>query len=322
MPIHLLPGAAPPTRRDFLALGGASLLGVAGTAPGKNEPNVGNVPGAKQSQFDGDAPARNKADWYAWAADTHIAADAKAIIRNQNMAQNLRAVAADILGQPDAPRGVFIDGDLALKNGQAGDYRTLLDLTEPLRAAKLPLHLALGNHDDRAHFRQVLAAEPPLDADVLDKHASIVEGPGPRFIVLDSLDKVDVTPGLLGDRQRAWLARTLDAEPETPTILFVHHNLSHHDGALTDTEALLKLIRPRRQVKAVVYGHSHRWERAEDEGLHLINLPAVGYPFAADQPIGWCKFSPTDVGAELELKSIRSDRSKHGERVPLRWRSA
>jgi Icc protein len=300
MPIHLLPtpegrDAAAPSRRDFLAglaLGGASL------ALGRPAPA---------------ASRRDETGWYALVADTHIAADPAARTRGQTMADNLRAVVADILvlAREDAPRGVFIDGDLALKQGQPGDYRTFLTLIEPLRRAGLPIHLALGNHDDRDSFREILGALAPPETAVVARHVSIVQGPGARFVVLDSLDRPDVTPGVLGEAQRAWLARQLDDRPDATTILLVHHNLDAASrSALTDTEALLEVIRPRRQVKAVVFGHTHVWDARDDAGLHLINLPAVGYPFAANQPIGWCQFRPSPEGGELTLRTIGGDRAR------------
>ncbi len=254
-------------------------------------------------------------------SDTHIAADPKELQRGQVMAENLRAVVLDILAQPERPVGIFVDGDLALKDGKPGDYKTFLDLTEPIRKAGIPLHLTLGNHDDRAHFRAALRDAAPVESEVVDKQASVVAGANLRFLVLDSLDRVNETPGLLGDRQLQWLARRLDAAPEIPSVLLVHHNLSQLPGALTDTVAFLNVIRPRRQVKAVFYGHSHRWENAEDAGIHLVNLPAVAYPFAANQPLGWCRFRPSADGAEVELRCVGGDRSKDRQTVALRWRS-
>jgi Icc protein len=303
MPVHLLPSQhARLTRREALAGLGLLGLGLALERPCRAE----------------DAPP-----WYALVSDIHIAADPTAKNREQVMADNLKAVVADILAQPSPPRGVVIDGDLALKNGQEGDYRTMLGLLDPLRGAGLPLHLALGNHDDRAHFRAVLHEKPPADPVVIDKHVSIVEGPGLRLVVLDSLDAVDVTPGLLGERQLGWLKRTLDDQPKEPALLFVHHNLSDRPGALTDTPAFLDVIRPRKQVKAVFYGHSHRWTNETDpSGIHLVNLPAVAYPFSNDQPLGWVAFRPAERGCELELRCVGGDRAKDRQRLNLSWRDA
>jgi 3',5'-cyclic-AMP phosphodiesterase len=302
MPFFLLPSSRGVTRREFLSgLAGATAAGV-----------------MAQGSF---AATSNAPPWYALISDTHIAADANAVARGQCMAENLRAVVADVVDQEPSPLGAIIDGDLALADGQSGDYRTFLKILDPLRRANIPLYLGLGNHDDRAHFRDVFGMKPPEDTDVVDKHVGILEGPSTRIVILDSLTQANVTPGLLGDRQRRWLAQALDADKRTPTWIFVHHNLSATEpNALTDTEAFLAVIQPRRQVKAVVYGHTHQWARREQDGLQIINLPAVAYPFTNDQPLGWCRMTPTTDGAELQLRCVGGVRKDDKQVVSLRWR--
>lgn len=318
MPLQLLPSGIPlpralegpqdrpsSTRREFLAglaAGGAALALGASTRARAEDGSSG---------------------WYALVSDVHIAADPSTRTRGQVMADNLRAVVADILASDSPPRGVLIDGDLALKDGQDGDYRTLVSLLEPLRKARLPIHMALGNHDDRGNFRDVLRDAIPAETQVVDKQVAAVEGTGPRLLVLDSLDRVNSTPGKLGRAQVDWLARELDAKPDTPALIFVHHNPAREQGpGLTDTAALLEVVRPRRQAKALVFGHTHVWDVHQEDGLYLINLPAVAYPFAAIQPLGWCRFRPEPDGGELELRSIGGNRAADHQRVSLRWRKA
>lgn len=235
------------------------------------------------------------------------------------MADNLRSVAAEILAQPERPRGVLIVGDLAFRDGQPGDYRTFVDLIEPLRSAGVPLHLTLGNHDDRDHFRTALE---PHDSAVVGKQVSLIDEPDVRFVLLDSLDRVNVTPGLLGQSQLRWLGDQLDAAPQKSTIVAVHHNLAHASGALQDTDALLAELRPRRQVKGIIFGHTHVWDVKEQDGVHTINLPASAYPFAPDQPLGWCRLQLAQEGAELSLHCLGGDRRHDRQRLPLRWRPA
>jgi 3',5'-cyclic AMP phosphodiesterase CpdA len=303
MPIHLLPTDDDPTsRRAFLTrvvAGGAAL----------------SITFAKQGLGVGSSP------WFAWMADTHIAADASAKSRGQVMAENLKAAIADVLAQADRPAGVLIDGDLALNDGQVGDYRTLIDLLAPLREAQLPIHLSLGNHEDRDHFREVLKTDALTAKDVSDKHVGLVDHGAMRLLLLDSLQRPNYTPGKLGEDQIAWLGRVLDSGPTKPTVLFVHHNLAADGSALTDHSALLALAQPRRQVKAIVYGHTHRWEREDREGLHLLNLPAVAYPFANDQPLGWVRAQANAEGLVLRLHCVGGDRKKDREQITLKWRS-
>ena len=237
------------------------------------------------------------------------------------MADNLRAVVADILRADDPPRGVVIDGDLAFHHGEPGDYRTVLGLVEPLRRQALPVHMTLGNHDDRPNLRAAIARQDGDDPG--DKVVSTVSGPGVRFVLLDSQNGVNVTAGKLGPEQLSWLANDLDAHPETPAVIVVHHNINaHSESALRNTEAFLNVLRPRRQAKAVVFGHTHVWNVRAIDGIHMINLPAIGYRFLPKQPLGWVVFRPEPDGAEIELRCIGGDRRQDGRRASLRWRSA
>ena len=239
------------------------------------------------------------------------------------MADNLRAVVADILAADAAPRAVLIDGDLALQKGQDDDYRTVVKLLDPLRKAKLPIHLGLGNHDDRANFREMLHEVVPTESKVVDKQVDAIAGQGLRFLMLDSLDQVNSTPGKLGGAQLDWLAKALDAHPETPALVVLHHNpVPINTPGLLDTEALLEILRPRRQAKGVVFGHTHVWNVRQVDDLYMINLPAVAYSFAATEPLGWCRFRPEPDGGQLELRCIGGNREAHGQRIDLRWRKA
>ncbi|MEO6810567.1 MAG: metallophosphoesterase [Isosphaeraceae bacterium] len=297
-PVHL-------SRRDFLAgvaLGGAALASGCSRQPGSR----GNAGG-----------------WYAWMSDVHLATDPKVKVHGQVMADNLRAVIDDVLGADDPPRGLVINGDLAYRDGQPSDYRTLLNAVEPLRHGGIPLHLALGNHDDRDHFRAALGDPVESDPSGLTQCVGEVEGPGIRMLLLDSLNGTRAVGGQLGEAQRAWLAARLDAHPETPTVVFVHHNLNAQwVSALHDTDALLDVLRPRRQAKAVVFGHTHVFNARRLGDLHAINLPAVGYRFSPKQPLGWCLFRPGPDGGELELRCVSGNRRQHRRRIDLRWRSA
>src|SRR5262245_1607623 len=104
-------------------------------------------------------------------ADTHIAADRAVATRHVNMAYHPPAVGKELPAPPERPAAALVNGDCALKNGQAGDYATLADLLKPVRAAGLPLHLTLGNHDHRDHF--LAAFEPKSERPVVSRHVAV-----------------------------------------------------------------------------------------------------------------------------------------------------
>ncbi len=261
----------------------------------------------------------NPAGWFAFLSDPHIAADSSTVLHGQNMATNLRGVIGEILRADDSPRGVLINGDLALTDGQVGDYRTFLELVEPLRKSGVTLHATLGNHDDRQNCQ---AALPGQEDRGLDRRVGVVEHDDLRLILLDSLDKPNVTRGELGQAQREWLANALDARPDVPALIFVHHHLdATTQAALNDTTELVELLKTKRQAKAVLVGHAHVWSQTEIDGLHVINLPAIGYKFARKEPLGWCIFRPNAKGGELELRSAGAKQDRQGDRVSLVWRA-
>src|SRR5258707_420648 len=83
----------------------------------------------------------------------------KSKIGETNRWKNLQQVCSEVLALPTRPAAVFINGDCAFHQGLPGDYLTVVEGLAPLRAAQLPIHLALGNHDHRDHFWQVLPGD-------------------------------------------------------------------------------------------------------------------------------------------------------------------
>jgi hypothetical protein len=71
----------------------------------------------------------------------------------------------------------------------------------------------------------------------------------------------------------------------------------------------------------VVFGHTHVWNVRPVDGLYLVNLPAVGYRFQPNQPLGWCQFRPLADGCELQLRTIGGDQRKDGWMTRLAWRT-
>jgi 3',5'-cyclic-AMP phosphodiesterase len=262
-----------------------------------------------------------------WAllSDIHIAADPNTVHSNVNMSRNLHRVAKEVVAWPRPVSGVLINGDLAFKSGETADYAAILGLLRPMRERGLPIHLALGNHDHREHFWATLPQEKSADASLPERQTAIVRTPYANWFVLDSLIATLETPGRLGDAQRAWLVRALDENADKPALVAIHH---HPDlggakgGPLEDTAALLEILRPRRQVKAWFFGHTHRWGVFQDEsGLCLVNFPPVAYLFEEGRPNGWVHATLLPDGARLELRCLDRARKDHGQVVDLAWRA-
>ena len=302
MPLHL----PPLTRRDFLRRSIAATAGLL------------TLPALRAAGADPDR--------WALLSDTHIAADPATISREVNMADHLRATLAEVRALTTPPAGVFVNGDCSLLRGLAEDYTEFAGHFAPIREAGLPIHLTLGNHDDREVFWTALQNAKPAAPPLASKHVSVVEGARANWFLLDSLDVTNQTPGRLGDEQRDWLAKALDAKANKPALVMVHHNpvsgVPEKKSALLDADDLLALLAPRRHVKALFFGHTHTWHITEQAGLHLVNLPAVAYPFKPEEVTGWVDLQLRDGGASLKLNAHDTQHKAHGKVTELAWRAA
>jgi 3',5'-cyclic AMP phosphodiesterase CpdA len=249
-------------------------------------------------------------------SDTHIPADRVNGHRGFNPWGNLRRIVPNVA--LSRPQGVILNGDAARLEGKPGDYEELKALLEPA-ASVAPVYIGLGNHDDRKNFLQTFTAPAGARQPVDAKHVFVLEHDAVRIVMLDSLLYVNQTAGLLGRNQRQWLLDYLPRHADRPLVLFVHHTLKDGDGDLLDADRLFEILRPHRHVRAIFYGHSHVWEISERQHLKLINLPAVGYNFRDQDPVGWvdARFDP--AGVQLTLHAIAGNLAQDRQVVRLRW---
>ena len=90
---------------------------------------------------------------------------------------------------------------------------------------------------------------------------------------------------------------------------------------LKDTIPFLEVIRPRNQVKAYIFGHTHHWSVEQDSsGIHFINLPPVSYVFREGEPSGWVRATLNKSGMKLELRCVDQYHKAHGQTFDLAWR--
>ncbi len=262
------------------------------------------------------------ANRFALIADTHIHANRAHIEFDSNMADNFGQCLGEILAIRPRPAAAIVAGDCAAATGQPGDYVVLKELLEPARRAGLPVHLALGNHDNRKNLRAAFSdGQTDNQRPVPDRNTKIISSPHANWFLLDSLDRTGpgAWGGVLGKPQLDWLAKALDAHADKPAIVIVHHNLGKGPG-LKDSDMLCKVILPRKQVKAYFHGHHHRWQLGKREEIHIINLPALGFTWAKNQPLGWVDVQLHSDGATLTMHSLDNKHPTHGQKTQLTWR--
>jgi hypothetical protein len=101
----------------------------------------------------------------------------------------------------------------------------------------------------------------------------------------------------------------------------VHHNPDpDDDNGLVDSDRLFEIVRPATRIKAILFGHTHAWKHNKQNGVHLVNLPAVGYNFKDSEPVGWTDAQFAASGAKLRLHAIAGNRQSDGQVLDLSWR--
>jgi len=302
MPIHL----TTLSRRRFLQTAGASVL-LCGRATQAFE--TGDV----------------ESDLIYLLNDTHIGEKHPP---DSPVPSHLRQVVTELVNRPKKPACVLINGDLALKDGQPGDYQHFAKLIRPLQKAGIDTHLTLGNHDHREVFYEILTEQRPEKPPVESRHIAVVETQHANFFLLDSLQKTMVTPGTIGKSQLEWLTSALDSLKSKPAIIVTHHNPRlggdplHFPGGLIDSQELWEIIGPRKWVKAYIHGHIHDRSYAEHQGIHILNTPATSYVAdSTKSTTGWTTARLTANGVKLTTHTNDAQHPWNGESKTLTWRS-
>ncbi|MEM7698036.1 MAG: metallophosphoesterase [Verrucomicrobiota bacterium] len=268
--------------------------------------------------------AADQAEHYALLADTHIDADPDLVANGAALAPNLTRVITEILeANKSRPiSGVIINGDCALNDGQLGDYETLTKLLKPLQIAGIPVHLTMGNHDDRYNMGQVMKERQPDTPLVQQKHVSIIESAFANWFLLDTLEVVNRVTGALGAEQVTWLDAALAARSDKPALLIGHHYLQADPNAETitgirDTALFRQILTKHRHVRAYISGHSHRWEVSDSAAGRpsFISLPPTAYVFDPKRPNGWVLASFDAAGLQLRLSTLDENHPEQGEKA-------
>jgi len=218
------------------------------------------------------------APWYfIQLSDTHLVADTRQESYGVNTYTTLSRAITQINRLDPPPAFVIFTGDL-INDDDPQSYRVLKGLTDQLA---VPTYFALGNHDLRQPFRQVLLGEQTPTAAPYYYTFDVYQY---RFMVLDSLVAGEVG-GALDARQLAWLEMTLAAAPSRPTVVFVHHPpvptgidwLDVH--AIANGPELLEVFARHTQVRRVFFGHVHMALHITARGVQCTSVPSTCYQF-------------------------------------------
>jgi len=176
---------------------------------------------------------------------------------------------------------VVASGDLS-EDGSPRSYQRLRAALDPWAAAHhARVVYSMGNHDDRASFRQVLGNGHGTAADgsehgPVDAVSTIGEW---RIVTLDS-SVPGAGYGELGTDQLEWLARVLATPAPGGTVLVMHHPPVPAATALLQAlelynpEDLVDIVRGS-DVRAILSGHYHHTVRDAFAGVPVVITPGI-----------------------------------------------
>lgn len=198
-------------------------------------------------------------------SDIHLGA---ANTRGRDPLALLEQAVSDIGRDHRDADAIVLLGDLT-DSGRAGDYA---DLKAVLGRVDLPVHMTLGNHDDRAAFGAVFGRSGfACTSPVIAGHACHL---------IDTLDPGKVGGSLDGGRLAALDAAL--AQAAQPGFVFMHHPpirtfVPAFDAeGLADRAALASLLaRHRGRLLGLFFGHCHLPLSGTVAGVPALCVPSL-----------------------------------------------
>ena len=191
-------------------------------------------------------------------SDLHVTAPGQLLLGRIDTAAALARCVDHIMRLPVVPDALVVSGDL-VNEGTAEEYALL----RRLLALTMPIYLMPGNHDHADTLRAAFPDHGYLS--VAGKLQYAVSMQGLRLIMLDTVVAGE-EGGMLGAPQLQWLEDLLVADPEQPSLIFMHHppfatgirymDEIALDGA--DAEKLGALASRYRCIRRISCGHVHR----------------------------------------------------------------
>jgi 3',5'-cyclic AMP phosphodiesterase CpdA len=210
--------------------------------------------------------------------DTHLVAPGRSLYGTDPAWRLRQAIDAINAEHPDAAFTI-VTGDLA----HWGESEAYGALAEELARLRMPVHLAIGNHDDRAAF---VRAFPQLPTSAGGWVQYAFEAGGLHHIVLDT-NEPGVSWGVFCPLRARWLADELARRPDRPVHLYLHHppcpvGIPAMDRiSLLDVQPLREvLLAHRERIRHLFFGHLHRPIAGSWLGMPLSTVRATNHQVA------------------------------------------
>jgi Icc protein len=169
----------------------------------------------------------------------------------------------------------ILAGDLT-DIGDAASYARLADHTASL---PMPLHMTLGNHDDRGAFAAQFGQDKLSETGYADR--IIDDESGYRIIMLDTLI-ADTDAGDLAPVQLEFLQNALDTAHDRPVIIVMHHNPAPFGVPmdfirLGNAEEFAAIAQSHPDIRQVITGHVHKSTAGSFRGLPFTTISGNHY---------------------------------------------
>lgn len=208
--------------------------------------------------------------------DTHLGKDDDETLLGLRTADSLE----DVLDRAREQKELDGRFDLVLSSGDISNDGTTDSYERFVRAVRkaipnTPIAWLEGNHDDPASMEAVQTSAP------LTKHMMIG---GWQFILLNSRVPFEER-GELPQSEIERLEALLSAEPNAPTMVFLHHQMVPVGSAWIDqyvvanAEAFFSVLDRFSNIKAVSWGHVHQEFYTNRNGVDLLGTPSTCVQF-------------------------------------------
>ena len=242
----------------------------------------------------------------------------------------------------EKPDLIVHSGDLVGRGSSEGQWKTWDQTHEPILAARIPFHVALGNHEYVGDTREALGyfnQRFPTQGGC--KWFAVRAGPVLFALVdtnFDSLSSDEVA------RQDAWFKKTLEdvtADAEIKALAVVSHhppytNSKVHGPSEETRRRFASTAATCSKFKLYVAGHVHNYERFHIGGVHYVvsgggGAPATGVRTAdfrttpefhgpEYRPFHYLMMTLETDRATVDTIMLQDDASwKSGDRFEIRW---
>lgn len=204
-------------------------------------------------------------------SDSHLITDDPARIGD------LERVVADVNALTPQPDLVFHTGDV-VHNGTADEYALARQILDRLRA---PLTVIPGNRDSRAGLQAAFADGMEGAAQRPFVQYAFASG-GLRLVALDTLSEQS-NKGAYCDTRHGELERLLEADQDTPTAIFMHHQpfevTAAPDPFQFETRETIarftETVARHPQIRRIFCGHIHRTASGTIAGVPASTITAL-----------------------------------------------